>query len=179
MGFASWLLKRLGWTAEVSVPDRPKCLICVAPHTSNWDFLIAELAYTAVGRHAGFLMKETWFFWPLGCFFRAIGGIAVPRKNKRSSLTDAVIKKFLEADRMQLAITPEGTRSLNPNWRTGFLHIAYEANIPIQIGIIDYKHKNICINHEFTPTGNVEADLAAVKKFYKNANALYPEKFSL
>ncbi len=179
MSFASWLLKRIGWSASVTVPDRPKCLICVAPHTSNWDFPIAELAYTAVGRHAGFLMKETWFFWPLGCFFRAIGGIAVARKNKRGSLTDVVIQKFKDSERLQLAITPEGTRSRNPNWRTGFLRIALEANVPIQIGIIDYKHKTITINHEFTPTGDFDADITAVKEFYKDANALYPEKFAL
>ncbi len=179
MGFASALLKWVGWHAEISVPNHPKCIICVAPHTSNWDFLIAELAYTAVGRHAGFLMKETWFFWPLGCFFRAIGGIAVPRKNKRGSLTETVIQKIKETDRIQLAITPEGTRKRNPQWRTGFLRIAYETGIPIQIGIIDYKHKTISINHEFTPTDDIEADLATVKAFYKDANALYPDKFTI
>ena len=40
----------MGWGVEVSVPDLPKAIICVAPHTSNWDFLIGELAIRAVGR---------------------------------------------------------------------------------------------------------------------------------
>ena len=52
----------MGWGVEVSVPDLPKAIICVAPHTSNWDFLIGELAIRAVGRKAGFMMKSSWFF---------------------------------------------------------------------------------------------------------------------
>ncbi len=179
MNIAAWILKRIGWSAEATVPDDPKCLICVAPHTSNWDFIIAEIAYTAVGRRAGFLMKETWFFWPLGCFFRAIGGIPVPRRNKTYSVTEVVVNKFKESDRLQIAITPEGTRSRNPNWRTGFLRIAAEANIPIHIGIIDYKKKTVRIDHVFHPTGDIDTDLATVKKFYKDASGRYPEKFTI
>ena len=179
MNLAAKILKWVGWRVEVTVPNRSKCIICVAPHTSNWDFVIAELAYTSVGRAAGFMMKKQWFFWPLGCFFRVIGGIAVPRKNKRGSLTDAVVKKFNESERLQLAITPEGTRSRNSKWRTGFLCIAKEANVPIQIGIIDYKYKTICIKDEFLPSGNLDADLISVKSYYKGANGRYPDKFTI
>ena len=32
--------KILGWKAEVSVPDFDKCIICAAPHTTNWDLFI-------------------------------------------------------------------------------------------------------------------------------------------
>ena len=64
MSFAGRMLRLFGWTVDITVPDYPKCIICVAPHTSNWDFVLGKLAYAAVGRHAGFLMKEQWFFWP-------------------------------------------------------------------------------------------------------------------
>jgi len=76
--FCHFLFNRvLGWTAEVTVPARDKCLLCVAPHTSNKDFLLGELYIRSIGRKAGFLMKKEWFFWPLGSFFRSIGGIPV------------------------------------------------------------------------------------------------------
>mgnify|MGYP000766690393 CR=1 FL=1 len=39
-----------GWTVNITVPDYPKCIICVAPHTSNWDFVIGKLAYSSIGR---------------------------------------------------------------------------------------------------------------------------------
>ena len=174
---ASLLLRMAGWTVEVSVPDYPKCIICVAPHTSNWDFILAALAYTSVGRKAGFLMKEAWFFWPLGCLFRAIGGIAVP-KVRGSQLSELIIEKFRKSARMQLAITPEGTRSRVSQWRTGFLHIAYEAQVPIVLGAIDASTRRISIVKEFEPSGDIEADMRAIKAYYKPFTGIKPEKFT-
>ena len=63
---SSFILRLFGWTVVVDVPDYPKCVICVAPHTSNWDFFIGKLAYLSIGRYAGFMMKKEWFFPPLG-----------------------------------------------------------------------------------------------------------------
>lgn len=179
MNLAGRILHIFGWSVTITLPDYPKCLICVAPHTSNWDFVLGELAYTSVGRKAGFLMKETWFFWPLGCFFRAIGGIAVPRRKPGSaSLTSFVTEKFLTSERCVIAITPEGTRKRTPKWHTGFLHIAMQANVPIALGVIDYPTKRIMIERTFTPTGDVEADLRAIKDFYAPYTGKYPDKFS-
>lgn len=62
--------KLLGWKAEVNVPDFKKCIICAAPHTTNWDLFIGKLFITAIGRESGFLMKKEWFFFPLGIIFR-------------------------------------------------------------------------------------------------------------
>ena len=178
MNLAGWLLKISGWKVTITVPDLPKCIICVAPHTSNWDFIVGKLAYSSVGRNAGFLMKSAWFFWPMGCFFRAIGGIPVEPRREGKSLTQTVVEKFNSTNRMQLAITPEGTRSLEPNWHTGFLHIAYEAGVPIMLAVIDFAKKEVRVNDEFRPTGNVEHDLRAIKQYYKGAQGRYPEKFT-
>lgn len=176
MNLSKFILKIIGWEVNITTPDYPKCLICVAPHTSNWDFILGELAYTSVGRRAGFLMKEAWFRWPLGYFFRAIGGIPVPKK-RGSSLTAAIVDKFNHSDRLVLAITPEGTRKGTAKWRHGFLHIAMEANIPLLLGAIDYKRRYIEIATRFSPTGNVDADIRAIKNFYSGFSAKYPEKF--
>lgn len=178
MNFAGFILKLCGWKVDISVPYVRKCIICVAPHTSNWDFILGKLAYSSVGRKAGFLMKSAWFFWPLGCFFRAIGGIPVKRRNKSESLTQVVIEKFRTSETMHLAITPEGTRKLEPNWHTGFLHIAIEAGVPIMLGVLDYKNKIVRINDEFVPTGIIEKDLRAVKDYYTGVQGKYPDKFT-
>lgn len=179
MNLAGWLLKIFGWSVEITVPDLPKCIICVAPHTSNWDFIIGKLAYSSVGRDAGFLMKSAWFFWPLGYFFRAIGGIPVERREKGVSLTKVVVEKFRNTQKMQLAITPEGTRSRQPNWHTGFLHIAIEANVPIMLGVLDFGKKQVRVTDEFLPTGNIEEDLKKVKEFYRDIKGKYPDKFTV
>lgn len=177
---AARLLGWMGWTVSITVPDYPKALICVAPHTSNLDFLLGKLAYWAVGRKAGFLMKETWFFWPLGPLLRAIGGIAVPRGRKGSgrSLTHTIIEMYRSRPTLVLAITPEGTRSATDRWHTGFLRIAREADVPLLLGIIDYASRSIIIHRRFEPTGDLEADMRAVKQFYAPYTGRHPEKFS-
>ncbi len=177
MNICSMLLRIAGWKVDITVPDYPKCIICVAPHTSNWDFVLGKLAYGAVGRKAGFLMKETWFFFPLGMMFRAIGGIPVPRR-KGSSLVETLVAKFKTTPRMAIAITPEGTRSRTSQWRHGFLYIAMQADVPIVLGAIDFATKCISITDQFIPTGNVEADMRAIKDYYKNFTGKYPEKFT-
>ena len=68
MNLAGLILRAAGWHVNITVPPYPRSVICVAPHTSNWDFVLGKLAYASVGRKAGFLMKESWFFFPLGYF---------------------------------------------------------------------------------------------------------------
>ncbi len=175
------LLKWSGWKVSVTAPRRDKCVICVAPHTSNWDFILGLAAYRSMGRKANFLMKEFWFFFPLKYILRAFGGIPVPAKKNGSSLTEKIVDLFRKSKYVNLAVTPEGTRSRKEKWRTGFLYISYEAQVPIQLGIIDYAKKEIRINEEFYPSSDIEKDMKYVKKFYANsANAArYPEKFTI
>ena len=94
--------KILGWKAEVSVPDFDKCIICAAPHTTNWDLFIGKLFISAIGRESGFMMKKEWFFFPLGILFRWMGGIPVHR-DKRTSMVDQVIKQVNASEKFHLA----------------------------------------------------------------------------
>ena len=178
MGFSGFLLRIFGWKVTCTVPDYPKCIICVAPHTSNMDFVLGKLAYMSIGREAGFLMKESWFRWPLGYFFRAIGGVPVARKNKKFSLVDVLVERFKESDELAIAITPEGTRSRTAKWHTGFLEIARQAGVPITLGAFDFKEKHIHLEKTFIPTGDNEADMRTIKDYYSQFTAKYPEKFS-
>lgn len=175
------ILHLFGWKVDITAPRRDKCVICVAPHTSNWDFILGLLAYKSLGREANFLMKEFWFFFPLKYLLKHLGGIPVPSRKTGRSLTQSVIDDFRSRTYMNLAVTPEGTRSLKHKWHTGFLFMAYGAHVPIQLGVIDYKHKSIIIRDEIMPTGNPEADLAKVKAYYADMASLarYPEKFGV
>lgn len=177
MGFCKSMLRLFGWEVICTVPDYPKCIICVAPHTSNWDFVLGEFAWWSLGRKAGFLMKEAWFFFPMKYLFKALGGIPVT-KRRGSSLSDAIIHKFETSEHMQLAITPEGTRSKVTEWRTGFLHIAYEANITIILGAIDAAHKLVHLEKTFTPTGDIDADMRAIKDYYRPFEGIRPDRFT-
>ena len=92
------LLKSFGWKVDITVPYRDKAVICVAPHTSNWDFIAGLLAYRSLGRKASFLMKKFWFFFPLKYLLKALGGIPVDTESSRS-LTSYIISDFKESKR--------------------------------------------------------------------------------
>lgn len=167
-----------GWKVFATVAEPQKSVICVAPHTSNWDFPIGKLAYVSLGRKASFLIKESWFFFPMGHIFTALGGIPVNR-TKKNSITLQMADEFSKRESFHLAITPEGTRALAAKWKMGFYYIAMAANVPIQLASIDYKKKEIAIKEIFYPTGDENADLEKIQNHYKNVSARYPEKFNL
>ena len=175
---SSFILRLFGWTVEVDVPDYPKCVICVAPHTSNWDFFIGKLAYLSIGRYAGFMMKKEWFFFPLGIIFKAVGGIPVDRSRK-TSLVDQMVHHFAECKKFHLAITPEGTRKANPNWKKGFYYISLKAQVPIVLIGIDYEKKTISATKAIMPSGDINKDMREIKLYYKDFKGKHPENFAL
>ena len=177
-GLCRLIFRKMGWQVEMTVPYRDKCIICVAPHTSNWDFIIAELYYHSIGRTAGFLMKKEWFFWPMGVLFRSMGGIPVER-SRHVSLTDRVAEAAMKAERFELAVTPEGTRSLATKWKRGFYFIALKAGLPIQLYAIDYKNKRIVCTKELVPSGDVEADMRLIMDYYRPYEGKFPGKFAV
>ncbi len=178
-GFSKWILYDcMGWTKDVSVTLPAKSIICLAPHTSNWDFLIGQLYANAEGMHSNFLMKKEWFLWPLGALFRKMGGIPVWR-DKHTSMTDRLGIYAQKADRFQLCITPEGTRSLNPDWKKGFYYIALKAQLPILLYGVDYEKKLIQCTKSIFPSGNLEQDMQEIKMYFKDFKGKHPEKFTI
>ncbi|MBQ2403228.1 MAG: 1-acyl-sn-glycerol-3-phosphate acyltransferase, partial [Prevotella sp.] len=121
-----------GWKKNITETHPQKCIICLAPHTSNWDFIIGQLYSYAEGMKFNFLMKKEWFFWPLGSIFKKMGGIPVYR-DKASSMTNRLAEIAKKNDYFRLVITPEGTRSPRKEWKRGFYYIAQEARIPIML----------------------------------------------
>ena len=168
----------MGWRTNVSENHPEKFIICLAPHTSNWDFLMGELYMRAEGMRINFLMKKEWFFWPLGIFFRKIGGIPVYR-TKKSSMTDNLAEEARRADSFQLCITPEGTRSLNPDWKKGFYYIALKAELPILLYGLDFERKLIQCTKTLVPTGDIERDMREIKLYFEDFKGKYPEKFTV
>lgn len=174
-----WLLyKRMGWRANVTVAHPDKYIICLAPHTSNWDFLVGQLYMRAEGMSVNFLMKKEWFFWPLGSLFRRMGGIPVWR-TKKTSMTDNLASEAQKADTFHLCITPEGTRSLNPDWKKGFYFIALKAGIPILLYGLDYERRLIECTQMVVPTGDLDADMRQIKLYFKDYKGRKPENFTV
>ena len=174
----SILYRRMGWKTDIQIEHPQKYILCLAPHTSNWDFIIGLLYSRAEGMKINFLMKKEWFFWPLGMWFRHIGGIPVNR-GKHTSMTDAMAETARKEPRFRLCVTPEGTRSLNPEWKKGFYFIAFKAGIPILLYGLDYERRLIECKRMVVPTGDVEADMKTIKTYFKDYKGKHPELFSV
>lgn len=176
---SKWLLYDvMGWKKDIRCKLPDKAVICLAPHTSNWDFLIGQLYARAERQQSNFLMKREWFFWPFGTLFRKLGGIPVWR-DKHTSMTDRLAGYAVHADRFQLCITPEGTRSLNPDWKKGFYYIALKARLPIHLYGIDYEKKLIQCSKVIRPSGDLEHDMKEIKFYFKNFKGKHPELFTI
>ena len=168
----------MGWKADVDQPIPDKCILCVAPHTSNWDFFIGKVYYTALGRTSNFLMKKEWFFWPLGPLFRRMGGIPVER-SRHTSLTDQLAQRAMESSHFSLAVTPEGTRSRNAEWKRGFYYIALKAQLPILLYGLDFGTKTIVCKRTLVPSGDVDADMRVIADYFSHFKGKHPENFAL
>lgn len=168
----------MGFKDDVSEPFPEKYIIALAPHTSNWDFVIGMLYCRAKGFRCNFLMKKEWFFWPLGILMHRLGGIPVFR-NKQMGMTDIVAEQAMKMKSFRLCITPEGTRKPVTEWKKGFYYIALKANLPILLYALDYRTKTITCTRTFYPTGDAEKDILEIKNYYKDFTGRHPEKFRL
>ena len=177
--FCKWLLyKKRGWTLNITEDHPDKFIICLAPHTSNWDFFLGLLYSRAEGMQCNFMMKKEWFFWPLGPIFRKLGGIPVHRQ-KHTSMTDAIAESAKASKIYHLCITPEGTRSPNPDWKKGFYFIALKAGLPILLYGIDYEKRLIQCTKTIIPSGDLENDMRDIKIYFKDFRGKIPNNFTI
>jgi 1-acyl-sn-glycerol-3-phosphate acyltransferase len=178
MNISKWILEKLHWKIHFEIEEIPnKCVICIAPHTSNWDFVIGKLVYWSLGRKASFLIKKGWTIFPLSLIFKPMGAIPVNQR-KHTSITEQVVEKFKHSDNLQVAITPEGTRKRNPVWKKGFYYMALGANVPILLVSLDYKKKLVNFGKIVIPTGDVDKDMIEIESFFKGVSGKIPENFA-
>lgn len=165
--FSTGFLKLTGWRVEGALPAHAdRSVLIAAPHTSNWDLPYTLMVAFALRLNIRWMGKQSLFRAPFGGVMRWLGGIAVNRAQS-TNLVAASAQAIREADGpLQLIVPPEGTRSKTRYWKTGFYYIAREAQVPIVMAYMDYERKISGLGPLFEPTGDVEADMAAIKAFY-------------
>lgn len=177
--FAKLMLRILGWKITGDIPDNtPKCVVMMAPHTSNIDFFYGWLGYSLLGYNSSFLIKKEAFNRFTGPILKAMGGVPVDRHHS-TNIVHQLTLEFQKREKFILTITPEGTRKLNRNWKKGFYFIAQSAHVPVLMGFLDYKRKEGGFGPAFYPSGDYDADFEKIKAFYSDKQARFPEQFSL
>ncbi len=180
----NWLgrktFKLLGWKLVGNIPDDvKKCVIAVAPHTSIDDFVLGRLAYCNLNRNVRFLIKKESFRNPiLKPILKKLGGLPVDR-SRSNNIVNQVAALFSKYDDLNIVITPEGTRKLVHHWKRGFYHIAVKANVPIVLGFLDFKKKELGFGPMLYPTGNFDEDWKFMEKFYRGIVAKHPDRYNL
>ena len=163
--FGRALLAALRWRVEGEIPNLPKFVIAVAPHTSNWDFVVGAAAMFALDLRLAFIGKHTLFVGPFARVLRWMGGIPVDRASPHGVVAESV-RAFEAMDRRILAIAPQGTRTPVPRFKSGFLHIAKGAGVPVLLASLDYGDRCVRLGPLVVPGDDVEADRARIETFF-------------
>ena len=178
-------LAAMGWELDNHWPDDlEQCVMIAAPHTSNWDALYARLALKALGVNVRITIKDSYMKLPFGPFVRAMGGIGIDRRPKqegdpRPSMVQLMTDLFKVHPKLVMLVTPEGTRSKQEQWKTGFYHVAVNAGVPIALAYMDYEKKKTGVGKVVYPTGDYEKDMHEIMEFYAQIAGEIPENFSV
>ena len=164
-------LRLAGWRIEGAFPTESKFVTIVAPHTSNWDFVLGVAVVFALELRVSWLGKHSLFQTPLKRFFLWLGGIPVNRQ-VRHGVVDACVKAFEGVPARLLALAPEGTRKGVSQWRSGFYAIATTAKVPIWPVGFDFREHVVHLMPVFRPTGDLEADLPRIQALFTDVHGL-------
>jgi 1-acyl-sn-glycerol-3-phosphate acyltransferase len=171
---AQFILRLLGWKVEARLPKARKFVLVGAPHTSNWDFIMMLLIMNALGLQLNWVGKDSLFNGSFGSLMRRLGGIPVDR-SARNGFVDQMVAEFNRRESMILVIAPEGTRGKSKYWKTGFYYIALGARVPIALGYVDYALKTGGIGTSLQPSGDVQADMLPIARFYSGITGKHPK----
>ncbi len=162
--FGQFLLRLQGWKITGALPNESKVMVIFAPHTSNWDFTILASVWLGIDLKISYMMKKEAFIWPFASFFKKIGGIPIDR-TQSTDVVGQMVQWYKDSDEGWVGITPEGTRSKVDYWKTGFMRIAHEADVPIMLVGLDATKKEIIVDKTIRTTGDHETQVEELRQY--------------
>mgnify|MGYP001109158465 FL=1 len=178
---ARLFLRLFGWKVEGLVPElqgNENIIIIAGPHTSNWDGVFGFAAILGLDAKIAFFGKHSLFKKPvLGSFLKYMGGIPVDKSRPGQGLTEVAINNMKKLNGSIIAMSPEGTRAKTEKFKSGFLRIAKAVDGKIFLGAFDFAKKRIFLDKFYTPSGDIEKDLAWVKNYFLQYQAKRPENY--
>lgn len=149
------ILRMIGYKIEGQFANEPKMILIAAPHTSNWDLILALGTILSLGARINFMMKKEAFFFPFKKLFMALGGVPLDRSSPKAAVKQT-LQAFEDKEKFWLAILPEGTRKPVTTWKAGFIRIARKANVPIFIMGVDSRTKTLYLDKLVQPENNTD-----------------------
>jgi 1-acyl-sn-glycerol-3-phosphate acyltransferase len=176
-GLGRLALRLLGWRMAVHLPDEPKVVIAAAPHTSNWDGVVAIATFLALGIRVNWFAKDSLFRWPFRGILIALGGVPI-RRDAPGGVVAETARIFASRDQLYIGVAPEGTRSRAPEWKSGFYRIAMATRAPILLAYMDYARREVGTGPLIHPSGDYAADLETMQAYFRKITPRHPERFA-
>ncbi len=173
-GVAFLWVKISGWRLQGELPPVHRFVLIAAPHTSNWDLPVMLCAALLFRMKLYWMGKDAIFRPPFAGIVRWLGGIPIDR-SAANNLVAQSVALYRDRESLVLVVPPEGTRQKVRHWKTGFYYIALGAQVPIVMGFLDYKHKLAGFGPTVVPTGDIEADMQAIRAFYAGITGKHPD----
>lgn len=168
------ILKISGWTAIGKEIPNPRFVLIGAPHTSNWDFPLMLLVVLKLRMQVFWMGKDSLFKFPFGGLMKWLGGIPIDR-SKPNNVVNQITEEYSRNQNLIVLIPPEGTRSKVERWKTGFYHIARNAQVPILLGYVDAPTKQAGLADFFNPSDDLDRDMEQIRNFYADKRGINPE----
>jgi len=169
------ILRLFGWRYAGGFSDAPAQILIGAPHTSNWDAVLALSAAAGCGIGVDVFAKRQLFWGPLGWILRGLGGVPIDREQP-GGLVGAAVAQLTSPHGAVVAVAPEGTRGPVDKWKTGFHRMAVAAGAPIAVLGIDWGRKEIALKGTFLASGDFETDLGVIGGLLAGVEAKHPER---
>ena len=171
-----WIFNVRGWKIEGKFHyELPKSIILVAPHTHSFDFFIGLAIRKKMHlEFVHFLGKSELFWPPLSWLLSYLGAYPVER-HYQNKMVDQVVALFNKKQQFHLALSPEGTRKKVTKLRSGFYHIAKNAQVPIVMVGIDFSSRKVLFAEPFFVSEDETNDKHKVVQYFKDFKGYIPD----
>ena len=144
--WAAAVLRALCWQLQFDGLPASQGVLILYPHTSNWDFVYAMLARSAIGMPAKVWGKDSLFCLPLmAAWMRWLGVVPVQRDSPRGMVGEMVAS------------------------------MATRADVPVALAYIDYPQRRLGVCAHIRLGGDVDADMALIAEHLKAQHGKCPE----
>ena len=145
------------------------------PHTSILDTVVTIVGIFMLGKKSYTFIKKEAFVWPLSWLLKLNRAIPVDR-NQPKGIVGQIVDEFNQRKEFSICIVPQGTRKADAKLRTGFWHIAKQANASILCWYFDTNNKKVVCLGKFHPGADINQDLDAMQKLYDTVGYNLPRK---
>jgi len=121
-----------------------------------------------------FMGKKAIFIWPFKTLLEKLGGIAIER-SAQHGVVEQMVEQFEQSEQLVLALAPEGTRRKTKRWKSGFLHIAHQANVPVIPVSLDFAKKEVLFHQGMIISDDIDAELVIFKQQFTHVCAKNPQ----